>query len=610
MLPVRYVRFCWLMAVVLIVVWSGACAISGSQLDLQDDDSTSGGEGGSEAGLTISVGVGGGSAGIGCSADLQSTVDAEGNTVEVCPPDQGCWEGECIPACEAAGNARGSIGCEYWVPDPPFTFNQSAGTTLAGPCHAVFIANTWGRSAVLSLQYNGQIYDAATHARIPSGVAPNTQYNPLPPEGLPPEQVAVVFLSHQPGVANGGSSLECPVTPAFIGDAAVHGTASGPSFEVLSDTPVTVYDILPYGGASSFLPSASLLYPRTAWGDNYYVMAPHTSASGQLWMLLVGREDGTSVDLLPPLALPGGTTVPAAPANAVTTITVNAGEMVQWLGSDPTGTVIQSDKPIGLWTGNDYLRVTSTTSPSGGGQDAAHQQMAPIHALGDVYVLGGIVTRMATLEPESVPYRMMGVVDGTVLNWEPSLPPGAPASLAAGEVAEFETTEMFVVSSQDVDHPFALSQYMPGTFGTTRPGCTDSIAVCGLGDEEWVTQLPPEQFLSQYVFFTDPTYGTTNLVITRVADASGFHEVEIECLGTVTGWQSVGTSAAYEVAHVDLARGGVGTTPACATSRHLASSTGAFGITVWGTDSYASYGYPAGGNVGAINDVKVIPAPE
>lgn len=607
----------WAVGIVVAAGCASACSAGGSKLDFEDDGSSNGsdssGSGGIGGSFSISVGTGGGSSSaIGCSADLQSTVDEEGNTITVCPPEQGCWEGECIPACEAAANARGSIGCEYWAPDPPFTFNQQTGHQLAGPCHAVFIANTWERSAKLSLSFNGQSYDAATYARIPSGVAPNAQYSPLPAQGLPPGEVAVVFLSHQPGVANGGSSLECPVTPAFIGDASVHGTASGPAFEVISDTPITAYDILPYGGASSFLPSASLLFPRTAWGTNYYAMSPHASSSGQLWMLLVGREDGTTIDILPPTSLPGGGSVPAAPGNVVTSMTINAGQMVQWLGADPTGTVIASDKPIGLWTGNDYLSVPTATSPSGGGQDAAHQQMAPIHALGREYVLGNIVTRLENLAPESIPYRMLGVVDGTTLNWEPSAPAGAPTTLNAGQVAEFETTNMYVVSSQDADHPFALSQYMPGTNPTTRPGCTASggFASCGLGDEEWVTMLPPEQFLAHYVFFTDPTYGTTNLVITRTAGANGFADVTVECLGTVTGWQPVGSSGKHEVAHVDLIRGGIGTTPACQTSSHQASSAGAFGITVWGTDSYASYGYPAGGNVGVINDVTVIPIPD
>lgn len=122
--------------------------------------------------------------------------------------------------------------------------------------------------------------------------------------------------------------------------------------------------------------------------------------------------------------------------------------------------------------------------------------------------------------------------------------------------------------------------------------------------------LPPEQYLQRYAFFADPTYATANLVITRVRNADGFADVEIECLGTVTGWQPVGASGTYEVAHVDLYRGEVGVTPSCATSQHLATSNGKFGITVWGTDFYASYGYPAGGNIGSINDVVVPPTPK
>jgi len=48
--------------------------------------------------------------------------------------------------------------------------------------------------------------------------------------------------------------------------------------------------------------------------------------------------------------------------------------------------------------------------------------------------------------------------------------------------------------------------------------------------------------------------------------------------------------------------------PACATSQHRASSSGNFGVTVWGTDSAASYGYPAGGNLQTIDQVDVAPA--
>jgi hypothetical protein len=59
----------------------------------------------------------------------------------------------------------------------------------------------------------------------------------------------------------------------------------------------------------------------------------------------------------------------------------------------------------------------------------------------------------------------------------------------------------------------------------------------------------------------------------------------------------------------DLVRGTV-PVASCNTSRHEATSAGAFGITVWGTDWWASYGYPAGGNMGAINKVVVPPVPK
>jgi hypothetical protein len=327
---------------------------------------------------------------------------------------------------------------------------------------------------------------------------------------------------------------------------------------------------------------------------------------------MVGSVDNTTVNVVSPQALPAGNGAPAIPANTPTPVTVGAGEIVQWLGADPTGMVMQADQPIGVFAGNTYIRVMTATSPSGGGQDSAHQQLPPVSALGNEYVGGGVVTRLVSLAPESVLYRIGGVVDGTTLSYDPPIA-AAPTTLARGQVVEFETTEHFVVRSQGDTHPFLLTQYLGGANSTARPGCgpTPPFAglTCGLGDEEWVVQMPPAQYLAEYVFFTDPTYATTNLVITRVKGANGFADVSIECLGTVTGWQPVDAAGTYEVAHVDLIRGAVGVTPACETSRHLATSEGKFGVVVWGTDYYASYGYPAGGNVGSINAVVVPPIP-
>jgi hypothetical protein len=545
-----------------------------------------------------------------CSEDLHSVVDEQGNPVEQCGPGEGCYGGSCVPACQAVEAVGGTSGCDFWAPTPPFYLNAQS-PDFAGPCFAVFLANTWDSPASITVARGGQQFDVNALARIPKANGNNITYEPIPPGGLPPDEVAILFLSHRPGIKHPlGFSMECPSQPAVLMDTAVAGSGLGQAFHVVSDVPVSAYDINPYGGATSFLPSASLLFPATSWGVNHVAIAPQGSAR---FALVVAREDNTKVEVGPAQAFPGGNGVAPAPAGVTTAYMLNAGQMLQWYqpgdGFDPSGAVFVSDKQIGLWTGATYLNMASQTLGPGGGE-AAHQQLAPVKALGDEYVGAGVVTRLANLGPESVPYRIVGAVDGTQLSYDPAPPPGAPAMLGVGQSAQFETTQYFTVRSQDPDHPFLFSQYMSGTASGTRPDCATQIqgVACGLGDEEWVSLLSPKQFQNRYIFFTDPTYGTTNLVVVRAKKDGVFADVSIECLGMVGGWQPVGGEGLYEVAHVDLERGG-NPVAMCGTSRHLAESDGPFGIVVWGTDRYASYGYPAGSSIADINEI-VVPVPQ
>jgi hypothetical protein len=525
---------------------------------------------------------------VGCSDDLHDVIDGMGNVIETCPSDQACAAGMCILACDAAAAIEGTIGCDFWAPTPPFVFNGT-NASQDGPCHAVFLANAWNGPAKVTISRAGQTFDASTYGRIPQ---PDGSLLPVPPEGIPPDQVAILFLSHDPTSVNGGP-LTCPVQPAVLADTAVPGAGIGDAFHVVSDVPVSAYDILPYGGASSYLPSASLLLPATTWGTNHMAIAPQPSGY-TMWTLVVAREDNTIIKVAPPVAFPGGGVVAPAPAAVTTEYTLNAGQILQWAAPgnayDPSGAIFDSDKPIGLWTGNTYLFVTSQTSGGGGGE-CAHQQIAPVQAMGSEYVGAGLRSRIGG--PESVPYRMVGAVADTTLTWDPAPPAGAPPTLAAGQIVQFESSTPFTVRSQDPDHPFLFSEYMPGANGA--------------GDEEWVSLLSSKQFQNRYIFFTDPTYGNTNLVIVRARENNAFSDVTVECLGVVSGWQPIGAEGLYEFAHVDLE---VANTPVaqCGTSRHLAESAGPFGIVVWGTDSYASYGYPAGSDISKITDIE-LPVP-
>ena len=169
---------------------------------------------------------------------------------------------------------------------------------------------------------------------------------------------------------------------------------------------------------------------------------------------------------------------------------------------------------------------------------------------------------------------------------------------------DFETTLAFVVKAQDNNHPFFIGQVMTGctvTGGSWNGGC--------LGDEEYVDILAPAQFLQKYVFFTDPTYPNTNLVFTRVKGPSGFEDVNLDCMTSpITGWKNIDAAGKYQLANVWLVKGGAAQGQ-CNNGPHSASSKGAFGIMVWGLDTFSSYAYPAGGNIAPINAVIIPPTP-
>ncbi|MGZ4779061.1 MAG: IgGFc-binding protein, partial [Thermoanaerobaculia bacterium] len=223
-------------------------------------------------------------------------------------------------------------------------------------------------------------------------------------------------------------------------------------------------------------------------------------------------------------------------------------------------------------------------------------------ALGSEYVGAPYETRRADLAPESVPYRLMGVVDGTRLTFDPPIA-GAPAMLDRGVVADINSAEPFVVTSQDAMHPFTFAQLMTSANlpGGSRPGATATGPYgLQLGDEEFVLAFPPAQYLRRYVFFTDPTYPTTNLVLVRVRNEGELPvPIFVDCLGEVSGFRPIGTSGHYEMTTVDLVRAGVGN-HGCTNGPHSANSPIPFGLVVWGLDSFSSYAYAAGGNASRL----------
>jgi len=146
-----------------------------------------------------------------CSEDLHDVLACDGTTVlRQCPADQGCANGTCVPACDAALASASTFGCDY------FTYEIDDAQSLGG-CYAAFIANTWDTPVAVGLDRGGVPHtNLDDFARIPTGTGTAVTYAPLPGGKIPPGEVAILFLDGTgTGTCSFTSSCGCPagVTP-------------------------------------------------------------------------------------------------------------------------------------------------------------------------------------------------------------------------------------------------------------------------------------------------------------------------------------------------------------------------------------------------------------
>ena len=588
-----------------------------------DEGSTS--DGGAEDGTTLDStedsflpGVDAADVGcsVACSSDLHSVLDCNGTVLQTCPPDQGCGPGgSCVPACESAKFNDSNVGCDYYSVDPDF-LHDDLGRVLVGACFAAFVANTWTTPVTLTADWGGTPLSLAGAARVPSGSGTALSYQPLTGGLLQPGQVAIVFLNRFDTTDGGDPGLDCPtgVTPGVTSaDGAIHGTGYGTAFHITSDRPVAAYDIAPFGGGESAITSATLLLPTSAWGTNYvgvdaYAESTVAGSYKQPFIEVVAATDNTTVTISPTAAIIAGNGVAGTSKDAPQGYTLNKGQYLQITQDEELiGSPILADKPVGVWGGSKCINIDIGDTAC----DAAHQQLFPVSALGHEY-LGVRYRNRYDGHEEVVPWRIVGAVDGTVLTYEPSTPPGAPLSTNRKHVDLFWSSGPFVVRSQDDAHPFYMGAHMTGA---NHPGAGGTT---GRGDPEWVNVVPPQEDLSSYVFFTDPTYPETNLVVTRTKGPSGFADVKLDCMsGPLAAWQPLGTSGQYEYTRTDLVRGDFTKQGNCDNGRHEMKSDLPFGVTVWGwgtelssvQSTYVSYAYPAGASLRPINAVVVAATP-
>jgi len=554
-----------------------------------------------------------------CSRDLHSVLSGgTGEVIRECPPDTGCANGACVPACSSAEHNEGTIGCSFWTTPAVATIRSTAGGIKEdhrGSCFAAFVANTWSRPVNVRVEHMGKPLDLSRSMAIPRMTGGEVDYEVL--DGpLPPGEVAIVFLYQNvvppPSLSD---HVVCPLPAALESEDPTIPLRSGvgAAFYIATDLPVSAYSIFPYGGAASYIPAATVLLPTSSWDTKYLAVDgwdPNDRGVSpqEPTLQIVAANDDTEVRIRHDLVkLPGA--IPGSDERSQV-FKLAKGEVLQFAGhNELAGAPIESDKPIGVFGGSNCSVFPTTFGTCC--CDVTQQQIPPVRAWGSEYAAVRYEDRKKlrlgensadAAAQESAPWRVIGAVDGTTLEYQPRRPQGAPITLSQGEAVTFWTAEPFVIKSQNEQHPFYLAGYMSSlSYG-------DGAGPLGgqIGDPEFVNVVPSGQYLDTYTFFTDMTYGYTTLVVVRQDRGNGFEDVVLDCAGTITDWKPIDAQGRFQYARVTLVRRGepqqfaAGT---CNNGRHEVRSKEPFGLTVWGFDFAASYAYPGGAGLRTISSV-------
>ena len=525
--------------------------------------------------------------GLQCSVDGRSVVDTCTNdVVETCPPELACGAARCQEPCAAAAADRSSNGCEFYFQMPHYSKNNPQS------CFAAFVVNTSAQPLELSLEHEGKALDLSKALfRTTPGSA-----SLLPLEGpIPAGESAALFVADRTGavkaslIPNEKNYTRCPagVVPALVADVAP-GTRINTAFHLKANVPASVVTVYPWGGATSYMPSATLLFPVPTWGKEHVIVNAWEAMRGlgaDPAAQIVASEDDTTVTIDPVADIQNGVGVAGTRARTQVTYHLDKGQFLQLVQSEElTGSFVTSSKPTTVFGGHVCMTLPVGTPAC----DIPNQQLPPFEQWGHEYVGVGYRPRVGS-EGEKMYYRIVAARDGTLLDYDPAVPPGAPVAMSARESVIFTSGvgDAFAVRTQDAEHPVYLAAYM------------SSGGIVGLGDPEFVNVVPAGQYLSSYSFYADPTYAETSLVIVRQRTSKGeLKPVWLECAGDLTTFKPIGTRGEYEFTRVDLSRDhGPGDRfgdTVCQSGLHRMRSEGPFTATIWGWDHYASYAYPGG----------------
>ncbi len=375
----------------------------------------------------------------------------------------------------------------------------------------------------------------------------------------------------------------------------------GPAGKVWSCAPATS----PPCECNSYTNDASLLLPKNALTSNYVAFTWRdqgmASSSKPATVTITALADATevSVQMGPHATLqagPTGSGIPAAGPNQVFRLTIDQRDVIELVaapGSDLSGTQIQAsaNKPLQVMSGS-----PSATAPNDMVRSADHMEeiVFPAESVGKDYVVPVPSGPHAT--PVVHVVRIYGHAKASSLSYYPNKPTGAPDSIPAGEVVEFQASTDFQVQGSE---PFAVGSFLVG--GQLLDPSAQPQDSSGDPSQSFLTTTA--QYRDKYVFLAPIDY-ESNFVDMVVPSGIELKldgkPLDLSAAATLAGRASDATTPlGFRIARVLLDAG-----PSFVGAHEITASA-PVGIQVVGYGRFTSYQYPGGLNLNLISEPPV-----
>ena len=448
---------------------------------------------------------------IACSADGQIATVIETCDVKA---DMACRGGGCQHLCSRATIERSNVGCEYWAVDLD-NARIDATSNVAAQQFAVIVSNPQP--------------DVAVRVKI-------AQDNGLPGDAPAPIEIADATIAPLNLQVFKLGPREVDGSPEGQYNTGTHTALTRHAYKITSNFPVVAYQFNPLENVNVFSNDASLLKPREAFsyeGDalrKAYVVAgwPQTIAATdnpntnfnplhpihlRSFLTIVGTREDTTVRVTTNAAVVGGGPIEETPKNGTIEVRLGAFDVLNLetgdFNADFTGSVIEADGPVAVFTGSEAADAPHFESLSQRRCCADHleDQLDPVRTAGKKFVFPHSPSRTRTVteagaitavvpEPDYVRF-VAASSKGAIIKTSLPAPDDEIKLLYLGDFREVTTTRDFIAETSE---PVIAMQVMSSqdAAGIKRglPG----------GDPSIVIVPPVEQYRPDYVFLTPDKY--------------------------------------------------------------------------------------------------------